>query len=224
MKSNNINKSELINRVMNIVAENNLSAFVLPLVEFLWGVFEAKSYTQFGWRLATLTTPTNMRKRGNPYTGRVQVLTCYDNRQFADYSAVVASRTTDGEYTATDMGYETLIPRLLDCKQLKDGTTNIYLRLMEKSQDSLVKKYYLLDGKIVSDEQTIAEIKSFIPTKTYTCHKQLASGVAEDRQVKFQRIKADNVLCLHQNGDNTITNLSREIVITPNDLKRMLQA
>lgn len=224
MKSNNINKSELINRVMNIVAENNLSAFVLPLVEFLWGIFEAKSYTQFGWRLATLTIPTNMRKRGNPYVGRVKCLTIYDNRQFADYSSVVASRTDEGVYEAENMGYENLIPRLLDCKQLKDGTTNIYLRLMEKSQDSKVVKFYLLDDAIVTDEQTIAEIKSFIPTKTYTNHKQLASGVAEDKQVKFQRIKADNVLCLHQNGDNTITNLSREIVITPNDLKRMLQA
>jgi hypothetical protein len=222
MKSN-INKTELINKVRNIVVENNLSAFVLPLVEFLWSIFEAKSYTQFGWRLATLTTPTNMRKRGNPYTGRVQVLTCYDGRQFADYSAVVASRTTDGEYQAENMGYECLIPRLLDCKELKDGTMNVYLRLMEKSQDSKVKKFYLLDGKIVDDAETIEQIKSFIPQKTYTCHKQLASGVAEDRQVKFQRIKADNVLCLHQNADHTITNLNREIVITPNDLKKMLE-
>jgi wobble nucleotide-excising tRNase len=94
---------------------------------------------------------------------------------------------------------------------------------MEKSQDSKVKKFYLLDGKIVDDAETIEQIKSFIPQKTYTCHKQLASGVAEDRQVKFQRIKADNVLCLHQNADHTITNLNREIVITPNDLKKMLE-
>ena len=222
MKST-INKSELVNRVNNIVAENNLSAFVLPLVEFLWSIFEAKSYTQFGWRLATLTTPTNMRKRGNPYTGRVQVLTCYDARQFADYTSVVASRTESGEYQAENMGYETLIPRLLDCKQLKDGSENLYLRLMEKSQDSKVKKFYLLDGKIVEDESTINEIASFIPKRDYSNKKQLEAGVSEDKQVKFQRIKLDNVLCLHQNSEHSITNLYREVVVTPNDLKKMLE-
>lgn len=221
---NVLNTQELVNRVSNIVKNNALSDFVLPMVQFLIGIFDAKSYTQFGWRLATLTTPTNMRKRGNPYVGRVQVLTCYDNRQFADYANVVASRTENGEYTATDMGYETLIPRLLDYKCLKDGSENIYLRLMEKSQDSKVVKFYLLDGEIVTDEKTIEEIKSFIPTKTYNNIKQLQAGVDADRVVKFQRIKIDNILCLHQNADNTITNLSREIVITPNDIKRMLQA
>lgn len=219
MKST-INKSELVNRVRNIIKENGLTEFCLLMTEFLMSIFEQKSYTQFGWRIATLTTPSNMRKRGNPFVGRVQVLTCYDGRQFADYSAVVASRTTDGEYIAENMGYETLIPRLLDCKQLKDGSENLYLRLMEKSQDSKVKKFYLLDGKIVEDAETIEQIKSFIPQKTYTCHKQVEAGV--ERVVKFQRIKLDNVLCLHQNSEHTITNLSREIVITPNDLKRML--
>lgn len=221
MKSS-INNTEIINRVSNIIKNNALSDFVLPMVQFLLSIFEAKSYTQFGWRLATLTTPTNMRKRGNPYVGRVQVLTIWDNRQFADYANVVASRTESGEYTATDMGYETIIPRLLDYKILKDGSENLYLRLMEKSQDSVVKKYYLLDNEIITDEKVINEIKSFIPTKVYINTKQLQAGVSEDKQVKFQRIKIDNILCLHQNANNTITNLSKDIIITPNDIKRML--
>lgn len=221
MKST-INNTEIINKVMDIVERNGLSAFCIPMVQFLLGIFAAKSYTQFGWRIATLTTPTNMRKRNNPYVGRVQVLTCYNGRQFADYANVVASRTTDGEYIAENMGYETLIPRLLDYKQLKDGSENLYLRLMEKSQDSKVVKFYLLDGEIVTDPTTIAEIASFIPKKDYASKKQLEAGVSEDRQVKFQRIKLDNILCLHQNANNTITNLFREVVVTPNDLKRYL--
>lgn len=219
---NVLNTQELVNRVSNIVKNNALSDFVLPMVQFLIGIFDAKSYTQFGWRLATLTTPTNMRKRGNPYVGRVQVLTIWDNRQFADYANVVASRTESGEYVAENQGYECLIPRLLDYKQLKDGSENLYLRLMEKSQDSKVIKHYLLDGEIVTDAKVIEEIKSFIPQKTYNNTKQIEAGVDADRVVKFQRIKIDNILCLHQNADNTITNLSREIVVTPNDLKRYL--
>lgn len=219
-----INNTEIINRVANIVKNNALSDFVLPMVNFLLSIFEQKSYTQFGWRLATLTTPSNMRKRGNPYTGRVQVLTIWDNRQFADYANVVASRTESGEYTAENMGYETLIPRLLDYKCLKDGSENLYLRLMEKSQDSKVIKLYLLDGKVVTDTKVIEEIKGFIPQKTYNNTKQIEAGVDSERVVKFQRIKIDNILCLHQNADHTITNLCREIVITPNDLKRYLQA
>lgn len=221
MKST-INTTEITNRVANIIANNGLSEFVMPMVQFLIGIFNAKSYTQFGWRLATLTTPSNMRKRGNPYVGRVQVLTIWDNRQFADYANVVASRTENGEYVAENQGYECLIPRLLDYKQLKDGSENLYLRLMEKSQDSKVIKHYLLDGEIVTDAKVIEEIKSFIPKKDYSNTKQLQAGVDADRVVKFQRIKVDNILCLHQNADNTITNLSREIVITPNDLKRYL--
>lgn len=218
----NLNVSELISRVRNIVVSNNLSAFVIPMVEFLVSVFEQKSYTQFGWRLATLTTPSNMRKRGNPYVGRVQVLTIYDGRQFADYADVVASRTEQGEYTATDMGYETLIPRLLDFKRLKDGSENLYLRLMEKTQDSVVKKYYLLDNEIVTDEKVIEGIKGFIPIRDYTNKKQLQAGVSEDKQVKFQRVKIDNILCLHQNAGNTITNPYREVLVTPNDIRRYL--
>lgn len=221
MKST-INTTEITNRVANIIANNGLSEFVMPMVQFLIGIFNAKSYTQFGWRLATLTTPSNMRKRNNPYVGRVQVLTIWDNRQFADYSSVVASRTESGEYTAENMGYETLIPRLLDYKCLKDGSENLYLRLMEKSQDSKVIKLYLLDGKVVTDTKVIEEIKGFIPTKTYNNTKQIEAGVGSERVVKFQRIKIDNILCLHQNADNTITNLCREIVVTPNDLKRYL--
>ena len=68
---------------------------------------------------------------------------------------------------------------------------------------------------------SIISIEKLLPLLTWN-KKQLASGVAEDRQVKFQRIKLDNVLCLHQNSEHSITNLSREIVITPNDLKRMI--
>lgn len=222
MKSTKINKTELISRIKDIIANNGLSEFVLPMVCFLLDIFEQKAYTQFGWRLATLTEPTNMRKRNNPYVGRVKVLTVWDGRQFADYADVVASRTEQGEYTATDMGYETLIPRLLDFKRLKDGSENLYLRLMEKTQDSKVVKHYLLDGEIVTDTATINEIKSFIPQKDYSNRKQVEAGVSEDRVVKFQRIKLDNILALYQNADHTITNLSREIVVTPNDLKRYL--
>lgn len=222
MKST-INNTELISRVKDIICKNGLGAFCLPMVAFLLTIFEQKSYTQFGWRLATLTEPTNMRKRGNPYVGRVQVLTCYDGRQFADYADVVASRTEQGEYTATDMGYETLIPRLLDFKRLKDGSENLYLRLMEKTQDSVVKKYYLLDNEIVTDEKVIEEIKGFIPVRDYSNRKQVEAGVAADRVVKFQRIKLDNILCLYQSEDRSIINLYREIVVTPNDLKRYLK-
>jgi len=221
MKST-INTNEIVNRVSNIISENALSDFCLLMTEFLISIFNAKSYTQFGWRLATLTDPTNMRKTNNPYVGRVKVLTIWDNRQFADYANVVASRTDEGVYEAQNMGYETLIPRLLDYKVLKNGSANLYLRLMEKSQDSKVIKKYLLDGTIVEDKNTISEIESFIPKRDYSNKKQLEAGVSEDKQVKFQRIKLGNVLCLHQNADNTITNLSREIVITPNDLKRFL--
>jgi len=217
-----INNQEVISRVKDIIANNGLSAFVLPMVAFLLNIFEQKSYTQFGWRLATLTEPTNMRKRNNPYVGRVKVLTVWDNRQFADYASVVASRTTDGEYIAENMGYECLIPRLLDYKQLKDGSENIYLRLMEKSQDSVVKKYYLLDNEIVTDEKVIEEIKGFIPVKTYNNTKQIEAGVDADRVVKFQRIKIDNILCLYQSEDRHIINSYREMIVTPNDLKRYL--
>ena len=207
---------------MDIISKNGLSEFCLPMVCFLLNIFEQKAYTQFGWRLATLTTPSNMRKRGNPYVGRVQVLTIYDGRQFADYSAVVSSRTESGEYIAEDMGYECIIPRLLDFKRLKDGSENLYLRLMEKSQGSIVKKFYLLDNEIVTDEKVIEEIKSFIPVRDYTNKKQLQAGVSEDKQVKFQRIKIDNILCLHQNASNTITNPYREVLVTPNDIRRYL--
>lgn len=200
-------------------------AWGVMLLNFMFGIFSAKSYTQFGWRVAMIRPIEAKDLKGgksNPYFGRLQKLSLFADRQFAEYSAVVASRTEDGEYQAEDMGYDTILPRLVSAKTLKNGSRSYYVNLMPKQQGSGVKVFFLLDGQMVSDKSVIDAIKANLHEKKESFSKQIAAGVDADRVVRFNRIKFDNVLLLSQGNGNGLSNLSGAVVITDNDYRRMM--
>lgn len=200
-------------------------AWGVMLLNFMFGIFSAKSYTQFGWRLAMMRNVEAKDLKGgksNPYFGRLQKISLFSDRQFAEYSAVVASRTEDGEYQAEDMGYDTILPRLVSAKTLKSGERNYYINLMPKQQGSAVKTYYLLDGQMVTEKAQVDAIKANLHEKKESFTKQIAAGVDASRVVRFNRIKFDNVLLLSQGNGNGLSNLSGSIVITDNDYRRLM--
>lgn len=200
-------------------------AWGVSLLQFLFAIFSAKSYTQFGWRVAMIRPIEAKDLKGgksNPYNGRLQKVSLFADRQFADYGAVVSNRTEDGEYEVEDKGYDTILPRLVSAKTLKDGSRNYYLNMLPKQQGSAVKVFFLLDGNLVSDKGTIDAIRANLHEKKETFAKQLAAGVAANKVVRFNRIKFSNVLLLSQGNGNGLTNLSGSIVISDNDYRRMM--
>lgn len=198
----------------------------VSLLQFMASIFAAKSYTQFGWRLA-MARPIEAKDlkggKSNPYFGRLQKISLFADRQFADYGAVVSSRTEEGEYETQDMGYDTILPRLVSAKTLKSGERNYYVNLMPKQQGSAVKTFYLLDGQMVTDKAQVDAIKANLHEKKESFNKQLAAGVSEDRVVRFNRVKFSNILLLAQGGNGRgICNVTGDVVITLNDFRRMM--
>lgn len=200
-------------------------AWGVMLLNFMFGIFSAKSYTQFGWRVAMIRNiePKDLRGgKSNPYNGRLQKLSLFADRQFADYGAVVSSRAEDGEYYTEDMGYDTILPRLVSAKTLKDGSRSYYINMLPKQQGSAVKTFFLLDGKMVTDKAQVDAIKANLHEKKEYFTKQIAAGVDADRVVRFNRVKFSNILLLSQGNGNGLSNLSGSIVITDNDYRRMM--
>lgn len=196
------------------------------LLNFMFGIFSAKSYTQFGWRVAMVRNiePKDLKGgKSNPYNGRLQKISLFADRQFADYTSVVSSRTEDGEYDTQDMGYDTILPRLVSAKTLKDGSRNYYINMLPKQQGSAVKTFFLLDGKMVTEKAQVDAIKANLHEKKESFNKQLAAGVSEDRVVRFNRVKFSNILLLAQGGNGKgICNVAGDVVITLNDFRRLM--
>ena len=218
------NVNEAMTQALKEVSEI-YGAWGVMLLNFMFGIFSAKSYTQFGWRVAMIRPIEAKDLRGgksNPYNGRLQKLSLFADRQFADYGAVVSSRAEDGEYYTEDMGYDTILPRLVSAKTLKDGSRSYYINMLPKQQGSAVKTFFLLDGKMVTDKAQVDAIKANLHEKKEYFTKQIAAGVDADRVVRFNRVKFSNILLLSQGNGNGLSNLSGSIVITDNDYRRMM--
>lgn len=218
------NLDEVMTNALNEV-KSLYGAWGVMLLNFMFGIFSAKSYTQFGWRVAMIRPIEAKDLKGgksNPYFGRLQKISLFADRQFADYGAVVSSRTETGEYDTQDMGYDTILPRLVSAKTLKSGERNYYINMLPKQQGSSVKTFFLLDGRLVSEKAEIDAIKANLHERKESFAKQIAAGVSEERTVRFNRIKFDNVLLLSQGNGNGLSNLSGSIVITDNDYRRMM--
>ena len=218
------NFDEVMTNALNEV-KSIYGVWGVSLLEFMASIFNAKSYTQFGWRLAMMRPIEAKDLKGgksNPYFGRLQKLNLFSDRQFAEYSAVVASRTEDGQYQAEDMGYDTILPRLVSARTLKSGIRSYYVNLMPKQQGSGVKAFFLLDGQMVTDKAQVDAIKANLHEKKESYSKQLAAGVAANKVVKFNRIKFDNILLLSQGNGKGICNLNGEVVVTDNDFRRLM--
>lgn len=218
------NVNEAMTQALKEVSEI-YGAWGVMLLNFMFGIFSAKSYTQFGWRVAMIRPIEAKDLKGgksNPYFGRLQKLSLFADRQFADYGAVVSSRTEDGEYETQDMGYDTILPRLVSAKTLKSGERQYYINMLPKQQGSAVKTFFLLDGQMVTEKAQADAIKANLHERKNSFAKQIAAGVSEDRVVRFNRIKFSNILLLSQGNGNGLTNLNSEVMITDNDYRRMM--
>lgn len=154
--------------------------------------------TQKGLAAVSVTEP-KMRKRGNPYAGRVKKVTFYRDFLFASYANTVngASATKSG---ATG----TYVPEKTFCHHIEGKLHNVvmqsntdpnqyYFNFVTKDSTT-IRSTLIIDGKVATAEQ-VAEIEPFL-TQSTLCKKQQEFGIVDEEQVKPLRIKLQNVVCL----------------------------
>lgn len=153
----------------------------------------------FGIGLITLTVP-KMRKTNNPYFNRVHKATYMQNVALGyDYENVVNNRLekngVDGDFKAEKPKGKSWFeyPYILEAD--KDNSVKYLRCTMRKNTKS--KSVFILDGKIVTDEKVLTEIKAFIPAPSAS-KKQEENGLNDDEQVIVRDYKLDGVISLFQ--------------------------
>lgn len=154
--------------------------------------------TQKGLAAVSVTEP-KMRKRGNPYAGRVKKVTFYRDFLFASYANTVngASATKSGVT-------ETYVPEKTFCHHIEgklhkvimqsNTDPNQYYFNFVTKDSTTIRSTLIIDGKVATAEQ-VAEIKPFL-TQSSICKKQQEFGIVDEQQVKPLRPKLENVVCL----------------------------
>lgn len=153
----------------------------------------------FGISLITLTEP-KMRKTNNPFYGRVHKASYLTNVALGyDYENSVNNRL-DKKGLESDFQAEkpkgkswAEYPYILQAD--KDASVK-YLRCTMRA-NTKAKSIYILDGKVVTDDNTLLEIKSFIQ-KSSTSKKQTESGLEDNEQVIVRDYKLDGIIYLGQ--------------------------
>lgn len=153
----------------------------------------------FGISLITLTEP-KMRKTNNPFYGRVHKASYMTNVALGyDYENSVNNRL-DKKGLEADFQAEKPkgkswceYPYILQAD--KDASVK-YLRCTMRA-NTKAKSIYILDGKVVTDDNTLLEIKSFIQ-KSSTSKKQTESGLEDNEQVIVRDYKLDGIIYLGQ--------------------------
>lgn len=136
-----------------------------------------------------------MRKRNNPYLGRVvKVTNC--QVKLGDYARSV-NRHTDGETKFVS-------------KPLPWGTWKVYDRIIT-NKDMLyaafkfhpspnpTKVVYYLDGRLATKNE-VEDIKTFITDKDFESKRQTDAGVAKDEQIHPMTMNYNNIVYLCGDG------------------------
>lgn len=156
----------------------------------------------FGIVLFTSTIPT-MRKTNNPYFGRVVKLSYRTNVALGwGYETTINGRLEnnglEGNFIAEKPKGKTWIDYPFILASDKDNSVK-YLRTYTR-KNTITKSMFALDGVIVTDDNIIAEIMSFIPSKS-TSKKQGAYGLEEEDKVNLCDYTTDNILYIAQGSD-----------------------
>lgn len=156
---------------------------------------------QFGYTITTATEP-KMNKTGNPFFGRVQKISVYENAMLGcSYENIVNNRR-EGEGSNPDFEAQApkgkLIFNRFFYQSLKDEST-FYLKIIFYKSQTRVESSYLVDGRPATTDE-INALKAFMPKPSSSAAHQ---GLEAENEVKIVAPKWENVLLIKQ-GDKTI--------------------
>jgi hypothetical protein len=173
---------------MNATEVQRISEFVKSLTPATFGV-----------TIITRTIP-NMRVTGNPYVGRLFKLTRLTNVALRyNFRNTIANRLEragkECEYEVEKpSGRSWVVNNLILCAD-KDPN-QFYLRTTRRA-NTKANVLWELDGKIVTDQQTIDHIESFIPARKPS-QKQLNAGLTEENEVVVNDYKFESLQYIEQ--------------------------
>lgn len=149
----------------------------------------------FGVQVLLFTEP-KMKKTDNPYFGRVRKIANYKHIALGtDYKRTIESRLEglgiEGGYNADKANG---MHRYNDFFLQSDKDENqFYLNIIsDRSEGSHCEKYYMVDGRRATDEETIEIDK--LCYKSSNCKKQNEAGLLGKDEVKIIRPKLQNVI------------------------------
>ena len=156
---------------------------------------------QFGYTITTATEP-KMNKTGNPFYGRVQKISVYENAMLGcSYENIVNNRR-EAEGNTADFEAQAPKGKLIFNKffyqSLKDESI-FYLKIIFYKKQTSVKSSYLVDGRAATDDE-IKAFEVFMPKPSSSATHQ---GLEPENEVKIVAPKIENVLLIKQ-GDKTI--------------------
>ena len=149
----------------------------------------------FGLEITTATEPA-MRKTNNPFVGRVKKVTKYTDAVLGvDYQNAVNNRLARKGY---EKNYQSEAP-----KGKKHYNAFFYQSLDNEKfylkigiySNTIIESTYYVNGQIATPQQ-LAEIKTFIQSKTQNIGKQEKAGLSGDEQYHTISPNAQNVLSI----------------------------
>ena len=156
---------------------------------------------KFGTTMMAMTEP-KMNKTNNPYWGRVRKITYLANIALGcNYDNVVRNRIVESGGNKSDWttqpsnGKHWLnFPFILQANK----SDRQYLRTMQRA-NTTTNVVLLLDGKVVTNEQTITDIKSFF-VKRHPSKKQTEAGIQAKDQVNVFDYGLEGILAITSEG------------------------
>lgn len=149
----------------------------------------------FGLEITTATEPA-MRKTNNPFVGRVKKVTKYTDAVLGvDYQNAVNNRLARKGY---EKDYQSEAP-----KGKKHYNAFFYQSLDNEKfylkigiySNTIIESTYYVDGQIATPQQ-LAEIKTFLQSKSTNVAKQQDAGLTETEQYHIVAPNAQNVLTI----------------------------
>lgn len=156
--------------------------------------------TKFGAAMIVKSTPKFRGGKSCPFVGRVEKMTLITNCRFGSYvnsvNATLEKKGIETEYKAAPRKgmhfVEGMYPYILQSEKDSD---QFYLTMNYRPSDRTTFEHvFILDGMIVTNEDTIKDIESWIyaaPKKDNI--KQTEAGLEKEEQTKVVTYKIQNV-------------------------------
>ena len=164
--------------------------------------------TKFGAAMVVKSEPKFRGGKSCPFVGRVEKMTLITNCRFGSYvnsvNATLEKKGLDTDYKAAPRKgmkfVEGMYPYIL---QSEKDSEQFYLTMNYRPSDKTSFEHvFVLDGKVVTDETTRADIESWIhvaPKKDNT--KQTEAGLEMEEQTKVVTYKLQNIVQIGKTHD-----------------------
>lgn len=138
-----------------------------------------------------------MNKRGNPFIGRVLKRTTFIHPYLGcNYGSMV---TREGQRQGIDDSFNPDTIKWannINAYFIEHKTSGDYYLKVGVKSDTIVKSYYLVDGREATAEE-VEQIQSFMPPASDS-QKQLAYGIEPEKQIKWRTINMEHIVSVRQ--------------------------